>query len=620
MYFSLEYVLTAIERLSAIHPFYGMTFLSCKRNQLPVGHSINFPMDKYTKEFMDEIHKLNPLSSHYYQPYVANDKEKYWVTYKYPSTGLQSINTQTFLDAFLHVKKGKTWGWSDNYIDILVSHLKKGQQLSIFDLSVWVFKYKDWQEDTDFHSIMRFFIDYFHITDDEKERLFSENVEGYPSSNPFRSQPATWEELSTKIKSPPDAVPNRGATLSYLKLDNVGPTSNMVLEPNTRLNIITGDNGLGKSFLMECVWWALTGTWPDIAATPRNVNVNKKASITYELASEKGTPSREVVKYDEKQGTWSKDVNAPSIPGLIVYARVDGSYAIWDPIQQYSSIDKRREYVFSRSEVWNGAGSIEGLMRDWIKWQSTPDKYPFDILVNVLKEMSPPDMGELKPGQPIRVLNDKREIPTIIHPYGEVPITTVSAGVRRIITLAYLIVWAWYEHKVGAELTKSNTENRMVILIDEIEAHLHPKWQRTILPAVLNIQAILSRKLGIQFIISTHSPLVLASIETRFNPEADKLFNIMANKDCGDVELAVVDFVKYGQINSWLTSPIFNLKQPRSQEAEETIDEAKKIQHQKNPSTVDVAHIHKMLLEELAETDPFWPRWLYFAEKNGVTI
>ena len=49
--------------------------------------------------------------------------------------------------------------------------------------------------------------------------------------------------------------------LESFHLKNVGPASEMEMHLSERLNIITGDNGLGKSFLLDVAWWALTGTW-----------------------------------------------------------------------------------------------------------------------------------------------------------------------------------------------------------------------------------------------------------------------------------------------------------------------------------------------------------------------
>ncbi len=51
-----------------------------------------------------------------------------------------------------------------------------------------------------------------------------------------------------------------------------------------------------------------------------------------------------------------------------------------------------------------------------------------------------------------------------------------------------------------------------VVLIDEIEAHLHPKWQREIIPLLTKLFP------NIQFFITTHSPQVVASVNS------DKVF------------------------------------------------------------------------------------------------
>lgn len=50
--------------------------------------------------------------------------------------------------------------------------------------------------------------------------------------------------------------------LKSLHLKNVGPAPEMQMELAPRLNLITGDNGLGKSFLIDVAWWALTRKWP----------------------------------------------------------------------------------------------------------------------------------------------------------------------------------------------------------------------------------------------------------------------------------------------------------------------------------------------------------------------
>lgn len=54
---------------------------------------------------------------------------------------------------------------------------------------------------------------------------------------------------------------------------------------------------------------------------------------------------------------------------------------------------------------------------------------------------------------------------------------------------------------------RSVLESPAIVLIDEVELHLHPGWQQTVLPSLLEIFP------NTQFIVTTHSPQVLSSIE-----------------------------------------------------------------------------------------------------------
>ena len=51
------------------------------------------------------------------------------------------------------------------------------------------------------------------------------------------------------------------AVLKRLNLRRVGPAERLEIEFVERLNVFTGDNGLGKSFVLDIAWWILTRTW-----------------------------------------------------------------------------------------------------------------------------------------------------------------------------------------------------------------------------------------------------------------------------------------------------------------------------------------------------------------------
>jgi predicted ATP-binding protein involved in virulence len=78
---------------------------------------------------------------------------------------------------------------------------------------------------------------------------------------------------------------------------------------------------------------------------------------------------------------------------------------------------------------------------------------------------------------------------------GDFMLDAVSGGIASLIDLA----WQIYNF--------TNTEETIIVLIDEVENHLHATMQRAVLPDLLKAFP------NIQFIVSTHSPLVVSSVK-----------------------------------------------------------------------------------------------------------
>ncbi len=619
-FFTASQIAESIAALADVHPFHGITFLACKQANLPIDKSITFAMDAITDSFLKEHHKIEPTSDWFFQPFKSSDKSKKWVRPDYAPKGLNAVNTGSFIDAFIHPRASRVWGWKKSYVAFLESRLPKKKKIPAFHLAVWLYQCREWPNTITFENVLATFIKEFKITSQEKAALFDVSLpDSLLTKTCFDDEVCVWSELRSLLPSAPDSKPDQGGTLSYLELIGLGPADKFVLEPADRLTLITGDNGLGKTFLLECCWWALTGTWAGRPALSNPGPPRGKTEITFAIKGKAAKPERKTISFDWKTLEWPTPKNRPTIPGLIVYARVDGSFAVWDPAKQ-GVAQPVQQAVFSSVEVWDGLpGRIEGLIRDWVRWQSNPATSPFETFKKVLAHLSPPDLGLFEPGEPVRVLGDPRDIPTIKHPFGITPIIYSSAGVRRIVTLAYLIVWAWTEHIIAANLARTEPQRRIVVLVDEMEAHLHPRWQRAVLPALMSIQDMLSSELEAQYIVATHSPLVMASSETVFNPTTDSLVHLDLTES-GKVTLKEIDYVKFGDVSSWLTSPVFELRHARSSEAEAAIEAAKTLQSSSNVSTVDVRSISERLIRYLGPDDKFWPRWVFFAEKHGVNL
>lgn len=412
-----------------------------------------------------------------------------------------------------------------------------------------------------------------------------------------------------------------------MKIVNVGITPKLEVDWSPRFNIITGDNGLGKSFLLDLAWWALTRTWAGNYAVPLvhpEINGSVKAEISYSV---KGAAKSVSIhsEFNRAQSLWAFPKGRPPQQGIVVYVRVDGGFSVWDAARNYWRQDSDRPdaYHFNSSEVWdgleiNGQEVCEGLERDWLTWQLS-DSEEFQALKLVLDKVSP--TGEaILPGKPRRVfLGEGRMRPTIKVGGQEVPIALASAGMRRIIALSYFLVWSWSEHKAAAELLGKAPEKRFVILIDEPETHLHPRWQRTILQSVITAVKGLVGEDEPQVIVATHGPLILASLEPVFNTDIDDLMHLGLGES-GDIELTQGLWAKQGDVTNWLVSESFDLKQARSLEAEKAIEAAEMFMRgdTKLPTEFKTRElINRQLKRLLADHDEFWPRWIVSSlEKN----
>ncbi len=423
--------------------------------------------------------------------------------------------------------------------------------------------------------------------------------------------------------------------IKHLKMTNIGPASRMELEFGKRLNLLTGDNGLGKSFLLDIAWWAMTRKWPaelnskltsGKVALPSDKKQKAEIDFSFSAASKtKGYTST----FEPRSQNWTVPHGRPAIPGLLFYALADGSFAVWDPARNYwksknseEGLERPPAYVFSPKEVWDGLQREDGtwlcngLIRDWASWHKEKGR-AFDSLAAVLEVLSPSSDERLVPGALTRIsLDDVRDMPTMKMPYGqEVAVVHASSGIRRIISLAYFLVWCWEEHLKAKELLGEEPETKTVFLVDEVESHLHPKWQRTVIPALMKVMDQLMTSSDVQLIAVTHSPLIMASVETLFNGNLDAWFDLdLVNNQ---VTLTQRPFVRQGDVRGWLTSEAFDMKSGYSIEAERALEEAAQALSNENFSKDDAKALDQHLRGVLSDIDPFWMRWRFVAEKKG---
>lgn len=101
-------------------------------------------------------------------------------------------------------------------------------------------------------------------------------------------------------------------------------------------------------------------------------------------------------------------------------------------------------------------------------------------------------------------------------------------------------------------------EGEGVILIDEIDLHLHPKWQRMIVPKLLEVYP------KCQFIITTHSPHVITHVQ----PE-----NLFILEDTGHGVVFQQPSESYGKNADRILEDLMGLKTTRPSRVQDTLRE-----------------------------------------------
>lgn len=107
-------------------------------------------------------------------------------------------------------------------------------------------------------------------------------------------------------------------------------------------------------------------------------------------------------------------------------------------------------------------------------------------------------------------------------------------------------------------LANPNKENPLlgegIVLIDEVELHMHPSWQRKVLSALRDTFP------NIQFIITTHSPIVLSEADENYNlffiDNSEGKFSIRKNKQLNgyDANAVLEQFMDTSSINEKIKS------------------------------------------------------------------
>lgn len=196
-----------------------------------------------------------------------------------------------------------------------------------------------------------------------------------------------------------------------------------------------------------------------------------------------------------------------------------------------------------------------------------------ELLLKVLPE-GVKDVDVVKSGRLLREVRVKTD-------FGWVNLNDLSLGHKT--TIAWLIDFATkmiYYH----EKAENPFDEPAILILDEIDLHMHPAWQREIIE---NLTKIFTKT---QFIVTAHSPLIVqAALDSN-------LVLLKKKKD----EIKVYNEPQI--VNSWridqvLTSDLFGLKDARSKQVEKDLSKRRRLLLKEEPNQSDKRELHELELK-----------------------
>lgn len=331
--------------------------------------------------------------------------------------------------------------------------------------------------------------------------------------------------------------------LSRIHIENFKGIKNADFDFDRSINIIIGNNGTGKTSILEAAAVALGGFLSGIdgvntihfskdeirrenqlTGTGSN-NIIYKTPICVEAHIElqtenKGEPELYKFVRQKKSIKSARSTVEPRDISRAARQMIEDRHAVLPVIsyQSFSRVSNQKKdkwenpfqedysrvvgYVDCLEEAAN-----DKMLTNWCKrmeqisWQQDKPILEYEVVKRTVSKF----MQYMQDDGDIYIYYDKRTEELVYSDREEVlPIRLLSSGFRNLLGMVFDI--AYRMAVLNPDLLEDIVEATPgIVLIDEIDLHLHPSWQWKVIDALKNTFP------KVQFIVTTHSPIIVAS-------------------------------------------------------------------------------------------------------------
>lgn len=361
----------------------------------------------------------------------------------------------------------------------------------------------------------------------------SEIVEACNSDGRFSVTSYLNQIAERQFNLDPSLYVRKTLKISEVSISNFRGYSNFRVPLHSSLSVLVGENGAGKTSILEAV---ACGLGPFLTAMPdakgklikkSDIHVNTKgvasyARITIETTSSlswdlvaKGAGTAEAPKLGTAALTAyaSQLVDSQSEFPLIAYY---GTSRALTPTSSKVAISPFE--IETRGEGYDSALDAKvnyGIIKNWFSKIEVDelrkrDELKDHIFIHPAKRLVSETVYRIV-DRAKSLEFDKNSNDVVVHWKNEkgecvkLTLEQLSEGYRNMVALTIDLVRRAYLLNPTSEKPLDVTG---VVLVDEIELHLHPRWQQRVLYDLTQLFK------NIQFIVTTHSPQVLTTVHS----------------------------------------------------------------------------------------------------------
>ena len=331
--------------------------------------------------------------------------------------------------------------------------------------------------------------------------------------------------------------------LNSIYIKNYKKYDELKLNLSDRFTLIIGENGVGKTTVLDAIATVLGGflqKFENISSVERHsisksdikikvIDEDENIHIKYQtpiLTNGIFSINDNQININRKRnnsnnGAMTSVLKTENQELFLLIEELEDSENMQLPIISYHGTGRLWEQEYKRSSKMEKLTRYDGYKdclnaksnyRNFIVWFEKQERNSFNLrkTIPILEAVRNTVIKMLE------ILTD-RKIELFIYRESDLEIkfsdsknrervSNLSAGYRDIIGIVSDIAYrmAILNPHLGLNVTSQTTG---IVLIDEIDLHLHPKWQRNIVNILKELFPL------VQFIASTHSPFVIQSME-----------------------------------------------------------------------------------------------------------